>query len=48
MSNSNKHDPIYSPIYAASRTNFSFLKGGKDRSAVFGCNNDRLFQKNIQ
>ena len=45
MPRGNEHDLIYTlSIYA----HFSIVMGKKDRCAVFGCNNDCLFPRNIQ
>ena len=51
MLRGHEHDPIYSlSIYARFSGQFFFkffkkkiVMGKKDRCAVFGCNNDRLF-----
>ena len=51
MSRGHEHDPIYSlGIYVRFSGQFFFkfswkkiVMGKKDRCAVFGCNNDRLF-----
>ena len=44
MSRGHEHDPTYSlSIYARFADQFFKFSSKKDRCALFGCNNDRLF-----